>query len=81
MIRSTAFGKILELFVQILLIAQAAGVLELGKISLDGSKIQADACKSKAVSYKGLLELEQQLQAEVEALFALSRANGRLGWT
>ncbi|MCK6623680.1 MAG: IS5/IS1182 family transposase [Anaerolineae bacterium] len=62
-----------ELFVQILLIAQAAGVLELGHISLDGSKIHADASKSKAVSYKRLLELDQQLQAEVEELFALSQ--------
>jgi len=62
-----------ELFVQILLIAQAAGVLELGNISLDGSKIHADASKSKAVSYKRLLELDRQLQAEVEALFALSQ--------
>lgn len=62
-----------ELFVQILLIAQARGVLELGNISLDGSKIHADASKSKAVSYKRLLELDQQLQAEVETLFALSQ--------
>ena len=61
------------LFVQILLIAQAAGGLELGNISLDGSKIHADASKSKAVSYKRLLELDRQLQAEVEALFALSQ--------
>ena len=62
-----------ELFVQILLIAQAAGVLELGNISLDGSKIHADASKSKAVSYQRLLELDRQLQAEVEELFALSQ--------
>lgn len=62
-----------ELFVQILLIAQTAGVLELGNISLDGSKIHADASKSKAVSYQRLLELDRQLQAEVEALFALSQ--------
>ena len=62
-----------ELFVQILLIAQAAAVLELGNITLDGSKIHADASKSKAVSYQRLLELDRQLQAEVEALFALSQ--------
>jgi transposase len=71
--RQDFLGDLKELFVQILLIAQAAGVLELGNISLDGSKIHADASKSKAVSYKRLLELEQQLQAEVEALFALSQ--------
>jgi transposase len=69
-----------ELFVQILLIAQAAGVLELGNISLDGSKIHADASKSKAVSYKRLLELDQQLQAEVEALFALSQQPDPPDW-
>jgi transposase len=71
--RQDFLGDLKELFVQILLIAQAAGVLELGNISLDGSKIHADASKSKAVSYKRLLELERQLQAEVEALFALSQ--------
>jgi transposase len=71
--RQDFLADLKELFVQILLIAQAAGVLELGNISLDGSKIHADASKSKAVSYKRLLELEQQLQAEVEALFALSQ--------
>ena len=58
-----------ELFVQILLLAQTAGVLALGNISLDGSKIHADASKSKAVSYKRLLELDRQLQAEVEELW------------
>src|SRR5207249_1104350 len=38
----------------------------------DGSKVHADASKRKAVSYKRLRELETQLQAEVEELFALS---------
>jgi transposase len=71
--RQDFLAELKELFVQILLIAQAAGVLELGNISLDGSKIHADASKSKAVSYKRLLELERQLQAEVETLFALSQ--------
>jgi hypothetical protein len=49
-----------------------AGVLTLGTISLDGTKIHADASKHKAVSYKRLLEVEAQLRAEVEDLFALS---------
>lgn len=71
--RQDFLAELKELFVQILLIAQAAGVLELGNISLDGSKIHADASKSKAISYKRLLELERQLQAEVETLFALSQ--------
>src|SRR6058998_1491169 len=70
--RKTFLPELKDLFVQVLLLAQAAGVLKLGNISLDGTKIHADASKSKAVSYKYLLELEHQLRAEVDELFALS---------
>ncbi len=71
--RKDFLTEIKHLFVQILQIAQEAGLLELGNISLDGSKIHADASKSKAVSYKRLLELEKQLRAEVDELFALGQ--------
>jgi transposase len=70
--RQTFLGEIKEVFVQILLIAQEMGLFKLGNISLDGSKIRANASKHKAVSYKRLLSLEKDLQAEVEALFALA---------
>jgi hypothetical protein len=63
-----------ELFVQILLIAQEMGHLQLGNVSLDGSKIHADASKSKAVSHKRLLAIEAYLQAEVNELFTLAEA-------
>jgi transposase len=69
--RKTFLVQIKELFVQILLLAQAAGLLKLGNISLDGSKIHADASKSHAVSYKRLIELEAQLRTEVNELFDL----------
>src|SRR5918998_4211169 len=69
--RKTFLPDLQDLFVQVLLLAQAMGVLKLGNISLDGTKIHADASKSKAVSYKRLLELETQLRAEVHALFVL----------
>ena len=70
--RKTFLPEVQELFVQVLLLAQALGVLQLGAISLDGTKIHADASKSKAVSYQRLGELEAQLRAEVAALFALA---------
>ncbi len=70
--RKTFLPELKELFVQVLLLAQVTGVLKLGNISLDGTKIHADASKSKAVSYKHLLALEAHLTAEVEDLFALS---------
>jgi transposase len=69
--RKTFLTEIKDLFVQILLLAQTAGVLKLGNISLDGSKIHADASKSKAVSYKRLVEIESQLRQEVAELFEL----------
>jgi len=77
MIRWPPFGRtflpeLKDLFVQVLLLAQEAGVLKLGTISLDGTKIHADASKHSAVSYKRLLEVEAQLRSEVEELFVLS---------
>jgi hypothetical protein len=50
--------------------AKEAGIMNLENVSQDGSKIHADASKSKAVSYKRLLELENKLSEEVEELFA-----------
>src|ERR671916_2968979 len=70
--RKTFLPDLQDLFVQVLLLAQAMGVLKLGNISLDGTKIHADASKSKAVSSKRLQELETHLRAEVQALFALA---------
>jgi len=76
--RRTFLPEQKELFVQVLLLAQEAGVLKLGTISLDGTKVHADASKRKAVSYKRLGELETQFQAEVEELFALVEQSEQL---
>ena len=72
--RKTFLGEIQELFVQVLLLAQEVGVLKVGNISLDGSKIHADASKSKAVSYKRLIHLEERLRAEVHELLSLGES-------
>ncbi len=70
--RATCLAELHDLFVQVLLLATEVGVLQLGNISIDGSKIHADASKSKAVSYQRLTEREARLRAEVAALFALA---------
>ncbi len=70
--RATCLPNLKALFVQVLLLAQEAGVLTLGTISLDGTTIHADASKSKALSDKRLVDREAQLRAEVEELFALA---------
>jgi transposase len=69
--RKTFLLEITDLFAQVLVTAHEMGLLKLGNISLDGSKIHADASKSHAVSYGRLLELEQRLRTEVEELMAL----------
>jgi len=66
--RKTFLAEFVEVFGQVLVVAHELGYLTLGNISLDGSKIHADASKSKAVSYGYLPKLEQRLQAEVEEL-------------
>jgi transposase len=69
--RKTFLPELEGLFVQILLLAQLSGVLKVGNLSLDGSKIHADASKSKAVSYGRLKELETTLREEVARLFEM----------
>ena len=76
--RKTFLPEIEDLFVQVLRLAQAAGYLQLGNLSIDGSKIHANASKSRAVSYQRLIEIEQDLRAEVEQLFRLAeQADGQ----
>src|SRR5258708_16964152 len=70
--RRSFLPKLKDLFVQVLLLAQEAGVLKLGTISLDRTKVHADASKRQANSYQRLPELETQLRSEVEELFVLS---------
>ena len=69
--RKQFLTEIKGVFAQVLLVAHEMGYLKLGNISLDGSKVHADASKSKAVSYGRLLKLEKQLRQEVKELLTL----------
>jgi transposase len=62
------------LFVQILLVAHQMGVLKLGSISMDGSKVKANASKHKALSYEHACKLEAQLKSEVAQLLKQAEA-------
>ena len=59
-----------ELFVQVLQIAARAGMIRLGQVALDGSKVRANASRRKAMSYARMGPREKQLADEVEALRA-----------
>ena len=62
------------LFVQVLLIAKELKVLQLGTVSLDGTKVKANASKHKALSYEYACKLEAQLAAEVAELLKKAEA-------
>ena len=72
--RKRFLEQLKPLFLQILLLAKTLGFLKLGKISLDGTKIQANASKHSALSWGHALELEQQLKEEVARLMVLAEA-------
>ena len=66
--------EIEQLFVEVLLLARQAGMLKLGTVALDGTKIHADASRHSALSWKRACEIEARLRAEVAELMALAEA-------
>ena len=62
------------LFVQVLRIAEKAGLVKLGHVALDGTKIKANASKHKAMSYAHMKKREAELQAEVDRWLAAAAA-------
>jgi transposase len=62
------------LFVQVLLLAREMGMLKLGAIGLDGTKIHANASRHSALSYEKAGKIEAQLKAEVADLMAKAEA-------
>ena len=58
------------LFTQALLLCAEAGLVKLGHVSIDGTKIKANASKHKAMSYKRMNETEARLKQEIDALLA-----------
>jgi transposase len=57
-----------RLFVQVLQLCEAAGLVKLGHVALDGTKIKANASKHKAMSYERMCAKELELEAEVGRL-------------
>ena len=70
--RKRFLDQLQPLFVQILMLAREMGLLKLGKVSLDGTKVKANASKHHALSWNHACKLEQLLQAEVQELMRLA---------
>ena len=63
-----------NLFEQVLAMALECGSIKLGRVSLDGTKLKANASKHKAMSYGRMKEKQQQLKDEVKHLLAQAEA-------
>ena len=57
-----------ELFVQLLAVCQKAGLVKLGHVSVDGTKMRSNASKHRAMSYGRMKEKRAELEAEVDQL-------------
>lgn len=66
-----------QLFVQVLMLAREMGMLKLGKIAVDGSKVKANASRHSALSWGHIKKIEAQLQQEVKQLMALAESEDR----
>ena len=66
--RQLHLAELAGLFVQVLKMCERAGLVKLGHVAIDGSKLRANASKHKAMSYDRMCEKEQQLVAEVARL-------------
>jgi len=63
-----------DLFVQVLRLCREAGLVRLGHVALDGTKLKANASKHKAMSYGRMAAAEAKLSAEVQSWFARAAA-------
>ncbi|MFD4761224.1 IS1182 family transposase [Streptomyces sp. NPDC058439] len=63
-----------DLFTQSLHLAQKLGMVKMGRVALDGTKLEANASKHKAMSYGRLVDKEERIEAEIAALEAQAAA-------
>src|SRR6266704_764814 len=62
------------LFLQVLKLCETAGLVKLGHVALDGTKIKANASKHKAMSYERMKKREEELKAEIARMLAAAEA-------
>ncbi|MGH7209507.1 MAG: IS1182 family transposase [Nitrospiraceae bacterium] len=80
-----------NIFVQVLQLCEEAGMVQMGEVSLDGTKVKANASKHKAMSYERMEKREKELRQEVRRLLQQAEqtdqtedrkyGKGNKGWT
>jgi transposase len=72
--RAFHLKELSDLFVQVVRLAREMGLVKLGTIAVDGTKVKANASRHKAMSYGHMLKAEAELKAQIEALLNRARA-------
>ena len=75
--RALHLKELSELFVQVVRLACEMGLVKLGKIAVDGTKVKANASRHKAMSYARMLKAEAELKAQIEVLLNKARVADR----
>jgi len=72
--RALHLEELAGLFVQVLKLARELGLVKLGTVAIDGTKIKANASRHKAMSYERMLKAEAELKAQIQALLDTAKA-------
>lgn len=72
--RSRHLKALSALFTEVLLLCRQAGLVKLGHVALDGTKVRANASKHKAMSYRRMQQKEAELQKQINALLLQAEA-------
>ena len=72
--RAFHLNKLSDLFVQVVKLARECGLVKLGTISVDETKIKANASRHKAMSFERMQKAELELRSQIDALLAKAKA-------
>jgi transposase len=72
--RAVHLKELSELFVQVVKLAKECGLVKLGTVAVDGTKIKANASRHKAMSHERMKKSELELKAQIDALLAKAKA-------
>ena len=72
--RAAHLKELSDLFVQVVMLARECGLVKLGTVSIDGTKVKANASRHKAMSYDRMKKAELELKGQIDALLAKAKA-------
>jgi len=73
-VRALHLKELAALFVQVVKLARECGLVKLGTIAVDGTKVKANASRHKAMSYRRMEQAEAELKAQIDQLLARAKA-------